>query len=181
MMRKIWFVGVVLVALALATYAVIELTLREEGYVTTHAVVTDIDGDGLTYIQEKRYGTDPKDIDSDDDGLNDGYEVQSLGTDPLNPDTDGDLLSDGEEVKEYMTNPLNEDTDGDGLSDEDEVEAGTDPTDPDTDGDGLSDYEEEIYDTDPRLKDTDGDGLNDYEEVKIYGTDPLDPVRWIWS
>lgn len=40
------------------------------------------------------------DIDSDDDGLLDSYELQ-IGTDPLKWDTDGDGLSDFEEVR-YM-------------------------------------------------------------------------------
>ena len=37
---------------------------------------------------------------------------QKFGTDPKNPDTDGDALTDGDEVLNYKTNPLNADTDG---------------------------------------------------------------------
>jgi len=48
----------------------------------------------------------------------------------------------------------------------------------DSDGDGLTDAEEKNYGTDPYKKDTDGDGYNDYEEIKIYGTDPLNPYDY---
>ena len=60
-------------------------------------------------------GTDPLDPDSDDDGLNDGFEVNH---DPTPPDT----YSAGQD-----TDPLNADTDGDGIIDGAEWLAGTDP------------------------------------------------------
>lgn len=60
---------------------------------------TDIDGDGLTGEEEDDEGTDPRDPDSDDDGLSDGDEVKDHGTDPNNPDTDGDWISDWWEVR----------------------------------------------------------------------------------
>jgi len=52
-----------------------------------------------------------------------------IGTDPLVADTDDDGLDDGEEV-EAETDPLNADSDGDEVSDADEIAAGTDPNDP---------------------------------------------------
>ncbi|HDN68949.1 MAG TPA: hypothetical protein ENG26_00035 [Gammaproteobacteria bacterium] len=68
----------------------------------------DFDGDGLSDNLEMFIGTDPLDIDSDDDGLTDYQEVDwdgdagtysaVLDTNPLNPDTDGDLIKDGTEV-----------------------------------------------------------------------------------
>ena len=71
--------------------------------------------------------TDPKDKDSDNDGLSDykeGFdeifnpETNDTGaTNPNNNDTDGDGLLDGEEIYDYFTNPLTVDTDGDGMSD----------------------------------------------------------------
>jgi len=64
----------------------------------------DVDGDGLTNEQEA-----------------------ALGTDPRNPDTDGDGLRDGDEVNIYHTDPLLADTDGDGQSDATELLVGTDP------------------------------------------------------
>ena len=137
----------------------------------------DDDHDGLTNAEERRYGTDPNNPDTDGDGLTDGEEVKRYHTNPLNPDTDGDGLSDGEEVHKYRTDPTKWDTDGDGLSDGDEIfKYHTNPLNSDTDGDGLLDGEEVLkFHTDPLKVDTDGDGLTDWEEVKIYHTDPLNP------
>ncbi len=135
----------------------------------------DPDKDGLTNSQEKEFGTDPHNPDTDGDGLSDGDEVLKYHTNPLKADTDGDGLSDGDEVMKYHTDPLKADTDGDGLSDGDEVmKYHTDPLKADTDGDGLSDGDEVLkYHTDPLKADTDGDGLTDGEEVLKYHTDPL--------
>src|SRR6056297_2764859 len=93
------------------------------------APVTDTDGDGLSDAEEATLGTDPADPDSDDDGLDDGTEVNTTGTDPLDADTDGDGLGDGEEVNTTGTDPNNVDTDGDGVDDKTEVDSGTDPND----------------------------------------------------
>ncbi|MBX2991810.1 MAG: OmpA family protein [Bacteroidetes bacterium] len=158
----------------------------------------DPDNDGLTNTEERRYGTNPYNADSDGDGLKDGEEIFRHNTNPLKWDTDGDGLSDGDEVLKYKTfpnrtdsdedglndghevlkyetNPLKPDTDGDGLTDGDEVlKYGTDPLKADTDGDSLSDGDEILrYRTDPRNKDTDGGGVDDGTEVKR-GTNPLD-------
>jgi outer membrane protein OmpA-like peptidoglycan-associated protein len=134
----------------------------------------DYDEDGLTNAEEKALGTNPRNPDTDGDGLLDGEEVKRYKTNPLEFDTDKDGLSDGEEVKKYGTDPLKFDTDGDGLSDGDEIARKTDPLNPDTDGDGLLDGDEVLrYKTDPLNKDTDGDGLSDGDEVKKYMTDPL--------
>jgi outer membrane protein OmpA-like peptidoglycan-associated protein len=135
----------------------------------------DPDNDGLTNSEEKIFGTDPKNPDTDGDGLKDGDEVKIYHTNPLKFDTDGDGLSDGDEVLKYHTDPLKVDTDGDGLSDGDEVlKYHTDPLKVDTDGDGLSDGDEVLkYHTDPLKVDTDGDGLSDGDEVLRYHTDPL--------
>jgi len=135
----------------------------------------DIDKDSLLNDEEVKLGTDPRNPDTDGDGLRDGAEVRRYHTDPLNKDTDGDGLNDGEEVFTFRTDPLNKDTDGDGLTDGDEVHTyHTDPLNKDTDGDGCTDGEEVLtFHTDPLRQDTDGDGLKDCDEVRTYKTDPL--------
>jgi eukaryotic-like serine/threonine-protein kinase len=77
---------------------------------------SDEDNDGLSLSKELEYGTDPKNPDTDGDGLLDGEEVYKYGTNPTMWDTDGDNISDGEEIERGL-NPLNPDTDGDGLPD----------------------------------------------------------------
>jgi spore coat protein A len=91
----------------------------------------DNDGDGLYNGYEITVsGTDPDDVDSDDDGLVDGDSgvvpigdcvgcvndgngfgagERTIGTDPNDADTDGDLIGDGVEVAEAAIggNPLN--------------------------------------------------------------------------
>ena len=86
----------------------------------SYCVTLDSDGDGLDDPTEYGLGTDPFDADTDDDGLTDGIEVNSIGTDPLDEDTDDDGLTDGDEVA-FETDPLDTDTDDDGLTDGDEV------------------------------------------------------------
>jgi len=137
----------------------------------------DDDKDGLTNGQERRFGTNPNNPDTDNDGLSDGDEIRKYKTNPLRADTDGDGLTDGDEVNKYHTDSNRYDTDGDGLSDGDEVlKYHTDPLKPDTDGDGLTDGDEVLrYHTDPLKMDTDGDGLSDSDEVKTYRTDPINP------
>lgn len=67
---------------------------------------SDRDGDGLSDAVEKRWGiTDPRDRDSDDDGIPDSLE-----------DEDGDQLSNRGEQR-YRTDPTSADSDGDGTMD----------------------------------------------------------------
>ena len=58
-----------------------------------------------------------------------------MGTDPKNPDTDGDGITDNDDKF-----PL--DKDNDGWTDEYERKRGTNPDNPDTDGDGMIDPED---------------------------------------
>lgn len=76
----------------------------------------DLDGDGLTNLEEAQYGTNPHNADSDGDGLSDLEEIKVLFTDPTNWDTDGDGLSDGTEYR-ISSDPNSADSDGDGISD----------------------------------------------------------------
>ncbi|RKG86455.1 DUF11 domain-containing protein [Corallococcus sp. CA049B] len=84
----------------------------------------DADNDGLTDAEEAQHGTDPRNADTDGDGLSDGVEVHSGRTDPLDDDSDDDGVLDG-----------NEDANHDGITQDSE----TDPTLADSDSDGLSD------------------------------------------
>lgn len=111
--------------------------------------------DGLTNLEEFQNGTDPRDSDTDNDGLNDGDEVH--GT--LNPWTHGVLGTPPGDP----TNPRLADTDGDGTDDGDEIANGTDPNVPPPN-------------TGPILPfvDTDGDSYRDEAET-AFGSSPTDP------
>ena len=140
----------------------------------------DSDDDGLMDGTEIELGTDPDDSDSDDDGLIDGDEINIYGTDPLDPDTDDDDLIDGDEIS-IGTDPLDPDTDDDGLLDGEEVHIyGTDPLDPDTDDDGLIDGIEILTEMDPLDPDSDDDGLLDGEDVEFIqnALNNLDPMAF---
>ena len=80
--------------------------------------VVEIDGIVLTQTD-----------DADNDGLTNDEEL-ALGTDPLSWDTDGDGLDDYYEINTSHTDPLLPDSDCDGVRDDAELAAGTDPNDP---------------------------------------------------
>ncbi len=153
---------------------------RKYGYDSTNSgdAANDDDGDGLTALQEFQAVTDPFDIDSDDDGLSDGEEVNTYFSDPRKVDSDGDGLNDSDEVNLYFTSPTLPDSDGDTLSDGMEVNSlGTDPNAADTDGDGMDDAWETANELNPLANDasgdTDGDGLMHLQEFG-QGTNPND-------
>ena len=113
--------------------------------------------------------SDPGLIDTDSDGEWDTWEHNCFknSTNPRDPDTDDDGLTDWEEKYMYYTNPLHYDSDGDGLDDQSEIHFNSDPWDNDSDDDGLTDWEEFNLGSNPNKIDTDNDGLTDYEEVYI--------------
>jgi thrombospondin type 3 repeat protein len=146
---------------------------------------SDYDNDGLGDCAEFALGTIFSDPDSDDDGLNDGAEVNTYGTNPMAADSDNDGLGDGEEVNVYGTNPMMADSDNDGLIDPTEIN-GKNPTNPmkaDTDNDGLLDGDEDAShdgalnynETDPNNPDWDRDTLLDGCEV--LGKNPTNPFE----
>ncbi|MEE9444605.1 MAG: OmpA family protein [Cocleimonas sp.] len=135
--------------------------------------ILDHDGDGLTDLIEKELHSDPKNVDSDDDGINDNEELGDNVEKPL--DTDGDGI----------INILDPDDDNDNLDTRFESEIGTNPLSTDTDGDGLDDAKEvaggsinDLQDTDKDGKidavdsDDDNDGIATLLEIKN-GTNPL--------
>jgi hypothetical protein len=88
------------------------------GLAPTGAAASDPDGDRLrTTFERERTQTDPRDRDTDRDGIPDGAE-----------DPDGDELSNAGEQR-FGTDPFDADTDGDGIDDWHE----------DSDGDGRAD------------------------------------------
>jgi hypothetical protein len=157
--------------------------------------VADKDGDGLSNLEEYRYGSRPDQVstmqdgfsdfwkhrweldplvaiaagdDDDDDGLT-NEEEHTHGTDPNEADTDLDGFEDGWEIENGFDphhDDRNTDSDNDGLLNTEELAEGTDPLNPDSDADDLKDGEE-VHDllTDPLDHDTDGDGLPDGWEV----------------
>jgi len=66
--------------------------------------ISDWDLDGLSNEIEASINTSPRDMDSDNDHLLDGWEFVH-GLNPCNPDSDGDGWNDGAEIL-YGTNPL---------------------------------------------------------------------------
>ena len=89
---------------------------------------TDLDGDGLSNLQEFQRNSNPRLADTDGDGLTDNEEPAS---NVLLSDSDFDGLSDFDEVKGTLpSNPNIADTDSDGLSDLDETSSGLDPSEP---------------------------------------------------
>ena len=119
------------------------------------------------------------DLDTDRDGLADGYEQHTLGTDETEFDSDGDRLGDGDEVNLFGTDPRSINTAGDYCDDYDEIHVGMPPLETlgggasdDFDGDGLSNSNELVdFKTNPGNADSDQDGLTDLQE-KDYGFDP---------
>src|SRR5829696_8321872 len=67
---------------------------------------TDLDADNYADALERSLGLDPRNPDTDGDGVADGDELNLYGTEPTLPDTDGDGLSDGDELFAAGTNPL---------------------------------------------------------------------------
>ncbi|HPF37716.1 MAG TPA: IPT/TIG domain-containing protein [Phycisphaerae bacterium] len=92
-------------------------------------------------------GSSPLDVDSDDDGLIDQFEVNGWMVDVV--DNDPPFL--------VTSNPALADTDNDGLSDREEWRG--------ADGAGPNQEDDTFDATDPREQDTDGDGVNDNVEL----------------
>lgn len=147
-----------------------------------NAAIVDSDGDGLVNIVEQQLGTDMNNADSDDDGFNDGQEVQS-GHDPLQK-PDGTKVAPVSSSLDPVnvnngtnsvddTNSASNSTNSTGSSGSGAVATnGTDDFSKDTDADGLTDGQEKLLGTDIKQKDTDHDGFSDTEEI-VNGYDPL--------
>ncbi|MFX1512417.1 MAG: NosD domain-containing protein [Promethearchaeota archaeon] len=152
----------------------------DAGATDTYPILIDSDEDGMADGWEYLMGlnlTDPSDaaLDFDHDGLTNLFEFLNH-LNATNADTDGDLMPDGWEftnVLDPLTPDATSDPDNDTLSNFDEYLFGTNPHQADTDTDGLPDAAEiHVYSTNPTVADSDADGLSDYAEVIDHNTNP---------
>ena len=87
--------------------------------------------------------SDPKNADTDNDGIPDGKELEQQ-LDPTKPDSDGDAVRDGEDA--FPLNPAeSQDTDADGVGNQEDT---------DDDNDTISDEEEVRLGSDPLVSET---------------------------
>jgi hypothetical protein len=133
-----------------------------------------------TYGSQTVYWTDPASsnkmerfyyisdgTDSDGDGHSDLREVWVDGTDSNSftlVNSDNDDLHDWWETKLFgdLSQTGSVDTDGDGLLNNEELISG-------------SVGQPATLISDPNVYDSDAEGLNDFQEVRVWGTDPLNP------
>ncbi|RLF04937.1 MAG: hypothetical protein DRJ64_06220, partial [Thermoprotei archaeon] len=138
----------------------------------------DYDGDLLTDLEEYNNGTHPLLVDTESDGMPDGWEVHNA----LNPlvndaslDPDSDALTNFGEFQN-LTDPHDADTDDDGMTDGWEVTYALNPLADDTlgdpDADLLNNLSEFIHHTSPRDWDSDNDGMPDGWEV-VHSLNPV--------
>ncbi|MEO1845275.1 MAG: LamG domain-containing protein, partial [Akkermansiaceae bacterium] len=160
-LRQIWNAGrgVPIAALVVGTDG--DNDGMSDAYESAHGLNTalddaalDLDGDGLSNLEEHASGSHPNNPDTDGDGLDDDAEA-AAGTNPLGPDSDGDGLSDGDEASGALNPFLNGSL--------------RDPFDPNTDPHGDP--------TDPLKSDSDGDDWSDSVEFSCK-TDPNDPAQF---
>jgi outer membrane protein assembly factor BamB len=120
-------------------------------------LVSDTDADGMEDAYEVIFGLDANvddaNSDLDGDGLT-NIEEHDAGSDPNLLDTDGDTLSDYDEVTIHLTSPILIDTDSDKLPDQWELQYSLDPLSAenasmDDDADQFSALEEYYGDSDP--------------------------------
>ncbi len=147
----------------------------------------DSDNDGLANSNEYLYSCNPTNVDTDADGMWDGWEVTYISI--LNPTNalDGALDSDGDGVlnsNEFAlgTSPILTDSDGDGMPDGWEViyMPSINPTNAadgasDWDLDGLANSNEYLLGCSPINPDTDGDGMPDGWEF-LYSLNPTNAL-----
>jgi len=168
------------------------------GIITSIPTFTDEDKDGLSDDEEIAAGLDPKDADTDNDGVLDGKEgcsdiksctnpiwnVDSDGDgliNALDPDSDDDGLYDGTESGLPCMNPPTQLEFGHCIADADGGKTTTDPLSADTDGGGVIDGAEDTNlngaidanETDP----TEGHPEDDSKNVDSDGDGLSDPLE----
>lgn len=134
----------------------------EDTYETLDPTTNDTDGDGIADTHE----------DPDNETLRNLAE-QLSGTNPLDIDTDNDTLTDDFEVNASYTNPTKNNSDS-FVTNSSEAENNLSDASEDLDGDGLTNEREQDLGTNPLRADSDQDGLSDSYELRTAGTDPVD-------
>lgn len=174
----------------IAALLTVALLFAESPTMLAASTAQDIDGDGLTDIQEDanrnnvvdQGETNPYDADTDGGGESDGSEVAAKRnpfdrTDDLSFDMDGDGMVNGNEILRG-TDPKVADSDGDGINDNVDPFPLDSKFGTDLNGNGLPDEWEErtgldqTQVTQTRADDSDGDGLTNAEEL-ARGTNPM--------
>ncbi|WP_224371645.1 beta strand repeat-containing protein [Hyalangium versicolor] len=153
----------------------IQVTLGGKSARASVAIATDSDGDGMSDEWELEHGFDPNKpgdamLDADGDKLLNVDEFE-MGTDPRDADTDGDGVTDGSEPRptedadgDNLPNCLDPDSDNDGLSDGIEMAASSAlEASSKSHGRFVPDADPKSS-TDPLTADTDDDGIPDGEE-----------------
>lgn len=136
----------------------------------------DSDGDGLSDSEETAIQTDPKQCDTDQDGLSDGLEMGKIHPTAQRPECVGLQAVGSNYFRLRLLDPREEDSDGDRLLDGEEdanfngwVDFNeTDPTTTDTDDDGLSDGLEKTLDKNK-------DGRKDFDLVDLSNGEDCSP------
>jgi hypothetical protein len=151
--------------------------------------IEDLDGDGLTNLEEQSYSIRPDSPDTDGDQLTDRFELIHWSAGLLDPrfsDTNHDGIKDNLEdydqdgltnflEQENLSKPFQKDSDGDHLVDSDEVNIyKTKANLVDSDEDGLWDDSEIKLGTNPSIRDSDLDGVSDGEETFVQRTEAVD-------
>jgi hypothetical protein len=147
----------------------------------------DLDGDGLSNINEFNFGTDPRLQDSDLDQISDNYEfIYGLDStiNDAHEDKDGDGMTNIYEFLNNLNSALDDsamDSDSDGMPNlyeyQNGLQAGKDDADDDLDSDGMPNYFEYQYNFIIGIQDgeddADSDGLSNSAEF-LFGTNPRD-------
>lgn len=132
-----------------------EVTANRSPLDKTDDMTFDADGDGWNNGIEALRGTNPKNVDSDADGVNDAQDPFPLNANS-NKDANANDLPDEWEEQTGLAAATGapkgaiEDADADGVTNADEYTKGTDPLNADTDRDGKTDKQETDAKTNPR-------------------------------
>jgi len=141
------------------------------------ASIMDSDGDGLSDGFETQIGSNPLDADSDDDGTLDGQEPNPAADSDgdglinvLDVDSDNDGLFDGTETGTDCLNPDTDTSQNRCIPDADKDSPPTSPIDSDSDDGGVSDGSEDAN-KNGRIDPGEGDPNNPADDSTIVDTD----------